>query len=252
MRFYTYGVGAQLVLELEIAGAVERIVHDGADIIHLDLIDGKSLMIHLIDSGIPLYEIKHILNANTAAGHHTLFILWCDMLLPDHGQHVLLEDWHRGLMALYDGCIYAYKIYMEKLSIFPIYFEAHPAYHVVHYGDAVDVGGIHCQLTETRLFGFIGRWLIAAFTGDPEAYHRQRAARVGALAGGRLRGYYHLLNLEPDAARATVKAAYRQLARLYHPDINADQHAHERMQAINQAYAVIMRFLDENGEASTP
>ncbi|GAB4515983.1 MAG: hypothetical protein OHK0046_20390 [Anaerolineae bacterium] len=244
MRYFTYGVGAQLVLELEIAGAVDRIVHDGADIIQLRLIDGKSLMIHLIDSSIPLYEIKHTLNANTAAGHYTLFILWCDMLLPDDGNRVRLRDWQQGIMALYGGCIYAYKIYMEKLYVFPVYFDAYGVEHIVRYGDPLDVGGLRCEAVKVAMHGLSGMWYIASFTGDPEAYHRQRAERAGTPLRGALLEYYLLLDLAPGVDRPAIKAAYRQLARRYHPDVNASQEAHERMQAINQAYAVIMRSLE--------
>ncbi|HRF97849.1 MAG TPA: hypothetical protein PLZ51_21725, partial [Aggregatilineales bacterium] len=75
MRTLTYYVGAHLVNELSIAGAVDEILHDGRDIIHVRLITGESLMIHLIDSSIPTYEIKHILRDNTKMAHNTLFIL---------------------------------------------------------------------------------------------------------------------------------------------------------------------------------
>lgn len=242
MRFYTYGVGAQLVLELEMAGAVERIVHDGADIIQLKLVGGQSLMVHLIDSGIPLYEIKHTLNANTAAGHHTLFILWSDMLLPDHATPVLLKDWHRGLMALSGGCIYAYKVYMEKLTIFPIYFDPYGLRHITRFGAALDVGALRCGVAKPRLHGLTGTWYVATFTGDPEAYHRQWAAgATGALAE-----HYALLQVEPGVDKTALKAAYRRLARLYHPDVNATDDAHQRMQAINRAYAVLLQEIEKN------
>ena len=51
--------------------------------------------------------------------------------------------------------------------------------------------------------------------------------------------YYTILQVAPQAEPAIIEAAYRQLARLYHPDVNAAPDALTRMQAINDAYAVL-------------
>lgn len=51
--------------------------------------------------------------------------------------------------------------------------------------------------------------------------------------------YYTILQVAPQAESAVIEAAYRQLARLYHPDVNAAPEALARMQAINDAYAVL-------------
>lgn len=246
MRFYTYNVGAQLVRELEIAGAVGEIIHDGSDIIHLDLTTGESLMIHLIDSYIPLYEIKHILKANTDAGHHTLFILWCDMLLPDHGTRCRLEDWHEGLLAVYDGCIYAYKIYMERLFVFPVYFDKqyYRVERITRYGDPLDVGAIATGKVTTHLEALHGQWRVATFGGDPSAYYRQKAEDEGRPLTSALQEYYALLRIEPGADLGTIKKAYRDLARQYHPDVNVSDEATDMMQAINRAYDAILKALE--------
>lgn len=56
---------------------------------------------------------------------------------------------------------------------------------------------------------------------------------------------YHSLGVEPDAGLDEIRLAYRKLARLFHPDGFADappedqRAAHERMQEINQAFAVL-------------
>lgn len=51
--------------------------------------------------------------------------------------------------------------------------------------------------------------------------------------------YYAVLQVSPTAETAIIEAAYRQLARLYHPDVNPAPGAKERMQAINAAYEVL-------------
>jgi hypothetical protein len=246
MRYYTYGVGAALVRELELAGAVRTILHDGADIIHLHLTSGESLMIHLIDSHIPLYEIKNTLTANTAAGHCTLFILWCDMLLPDAGQRVALQDWQHGLMALYGDQIYAYKVYMQRLSIFPVYFDRLPfsTQRVVRYGEPVHLGTIGGGSVHTRLDGLNGTWYTAAFDRD------RHARRATLAVSEELLAHYRLLQLDPGADIDTVKKTYRELARRYHPDVNVSAEATARMQAINRAYAAILRQWDDGRRSS--
>ncbi len=51
--------------------------------------------------------------------------------------------------------------------------------------------------------------------------------------------YYAVLQVSPTAEAAVIEAAYRQLARLYHPDVNRAPDAKERMQALNAAYEVL-------------
>jgi hypothetical protein len=50
---------------------------------------------------------------------------------------------------------------------------------------------------------------------------------------------YRVLQVEPHADAEAIQAAYRRLARLYHPDLNTQPGAAERMRAINAAYRVL-------------
>src|SRR6185437_5848981 len=50
--------------------------------------------------------------------------------------------------------------------------------------------------------------------------------------------YYAVLGLPPSADDATIRLAYRRLARRYHPDIAGDENLH-LMQAVNQAYQTL-------------
>jgi len=47
---------------------------------------------------------------------------------------------------------------------------------------------------------------------------------------------YEVLGLQAGADKATVRAAYRQLARQLHPDVNRSPDASDRMRRINEAY----------------
>jgi DnaJ-class molecular chaperone len=54
------------------------------------------------------------------------------------------------------------------------------------------------------------------------------------------RDYYAVLGVAEDADAARIKNVYRELALRYHPDRNRDDPASaERMQAVNEAYAVL-------------
>lgn len=51
--------------------------------------------------------------------------------------------------------------------------------------------------------------------------------------------YYDILGVKPDASEADIKAAYRKLARKYHPDKNKEAGAEEKFKAINEANEVL-------------
>lgn len=50
---------------------------------------------------------------------------------------------------------------------------------------------------------------------------------------------YDILGVMPKAGPDEVRFAYRKLARAYHPDVNSDPKAHERMAQINVAFEVL-------------
>ena len=51
----------------------------------------------------------------------------------------------------------------------------------------------------------------------------------------------NILGIEGKIDQTAVKRKLRELAKKYHPDINNSREAHEKMQEINRAYAVIMK-----------
>ncbi len=62
---------------------------------------------------------------------------------------------------------------------------------------------------------------------------------------------YAVLGVSPQATDAEVKAAYREMARKYHPDNYTDnplsELAQEKMQEINEAYDTIVRMRQNGG-----
>lgn len=52
--------------------------------------------------------------------------------------------------------------------------------------------------------------------------------------------YYDILGVKPEATGAEIKAAYRKLARKYHPDKSKEAGAEEKFKAANEAQEVLM------------
>lgn len=53
------------------------------------------------------------------------------------------------------------------------------------------------------------------------------------------RDYYEILQVHPCAEPEVIAVAYRKLAQLYHPDLNKDLGATDRLKLINEAYEVL-------------
>lgn len=59
------------------------------------------------------------------------------------------------------------------------------------------------------------------------------------MPSGTLPDYYQMLQVDPRAEQEVIQAAYRGLAKKYHPDVYTGADRHERMRAVNEAYAVL-------------
>jgi molecular chaperone DnaJ len=53
------------------------------------------------------------------------------------------------------------------------------------------------------------------------------------------RDYYEVLGVSRDASESDLKAAFRNLARKLHPDVNSSPDAEEKFKEINEAYSVL-------------
>jgi curved DNA-binding protein CbpA len=65
---------------------------------------------------------------------------------------------------------------------------------------------------------------------------------------------YQILELQPGASYKEVKAAYRRLVRLWHPDLHGhnkkmQDHAQEQIKDINRAYEILVKHLEAENES---
>ncbi|CAB3981928.1 Hypothetical predicted protein [Paramuricea clavata] len=58
------------------------------------------------------------------------------------------------------------------------------------------------------------------------------------------KNYYTILKVTPNATQDEIKQAYYKLSKLYHPDTNESEMAHDYFTAINEAYNVLGNLSD--------
>jgi hypothetical protein len=242
MRILLNIVSRDLVNLLLESDAIANIRHDGGDLLLVELHTGDLVAIHLVERDVDVQMVKSVLEMNSRKNIHTLFILWCDMLLPQDGLLYPPYDWMSALLNVYGDKIYAYELEGDSAIFFPVYFERQSSglARLIRYGEPANMVDLHCAVIRTD--GHLnGTWRIADF---------ERIAAQGQTPPPKtperstIQAYYDVLEIKRDANRATVRKAYRRLARLYHPDVNKTDSAHERMQQINVAYTRIMEQFD--------
>jgi hypothetical protein len=231
MRFDTHRISEYLVIELMKARPQLQVTDDGGDIIQVKIASGEIVRIYLIENEMALYELTGILDTNDQAGVHTLFILWCDILLPGRGQRFKPHDVTAALMALYGGKIYAYDPFAPELLVFPVHFDRQGADYVTRYGKTVEAARLYCSRVTAQTYEIHGHWRVASF--DAPVASAEEIAQ----------GYFEVLGLTSSADLIAVKRAYRRLARKLHPDVNQSPEATAQMQRLNEAYERILADL---------
>lgn len=256
MRLDTYSFRNHLIEALEAGDSGAQIELDDGDVIRVRLSSHERVEIHIIEREVEIEEIRSIFAQNQALedSTHTLYLLWCDMTLPDHGEVFEPEAWLLTLHTLYGQRVYGYRVYGYESYIYPVHLEwLSPVQRRAHYGAPVRIAALGCAINHVESAKLAGAWYIADFNdSSPSATYQRtyktvddRQRRQLPQPTHELQHYYALLGVEVTANRDTLKKAYRNLARLYHPDLNPEAGTHEKMQHINEAYRIISMWLDE-------
>jgi hypothetical protein len=245
IRYETSYASAWFVELLRASGRLGRMLHNGVDIVLFELVGGQKISAHFIDSALPLYEVRGVLEDNASRGIATLYVLWADMMLPADGQMYTPDDWMEGLFTLYNSSIYAYEIHSSEAFIFPVHFRGEGVRRLAQFGTTVSFATLGARRVKTHLPGLHGEWLVADFGGASGTAHDDLRERAGRT---HLDAQYALLGIAPGASALEIRAAYRNLARRLHPDLNAEAEAHEAMMRLNAAYEQVLRALEQQAE----
>jgi hypothetical protein len=237
MRLNLNFVNSHFVYQLELGG-IARILHNSFDIVVVELPDGTSAAIHLVERDIDVGLIKDTLAYNAARQQATLFILWAPMLLPDNGMRYRPYDWMDALITLYDDKIYGFEMFNSSLYVFPVYFDrmATGIDRMIRWGDRVDMTYFRTEKIHADGRFVNGYWHIADMLPPRQRNGDPAADAPASDARNPLHVFFDVLGVPHDADWDAVKHAYRQLARQYHPDVSAAPDAHDHMQRINTAY----------------
>jgi len=219
--------------------------HDDSDLVLVTLKTGEKVMIYLVDLGISAHEVEKTLHENNQKGVFSLFMFWADMLLPNDGKQFIPDPWMRGLLNLYSDKLYGYDVSQSEVFIFPVYFQPQPLYpeRRIRWGKTVRLADLRPALIQQG--GTVFR--LAVF--DPAHHHTPKngaASTPRHLPPTHLHTFYLLLELPLDATPEDIRRAYRERARLFHPDLNPAAEATAKMQDLNTAYTQIMLQFGED------
>jgi hypothetical protein len=217
-------------------------MRDEGDIILVDLKSNKTLMLVIVERGMTLDELQRFYRTNSEKQIYTLMLFWVDMLLPRDGSKITLDNWLSVEVRLHNEKLYGYEVAGKDAYFFPVQMQGKGMKRVVRYGNVVNYAALGGKVVGTLNPYMPGEWYVANF--DSTAHiPREQASQPIITKDQQLKISYTRLGLPPDANFDSVKRAYRTLARLYHPDLNTNAGADERMKQINEAYQHIEKFI---------
>lgn len=218
---------------------------DGSDMVVATYKNGTRVMFYLIEMPITAHEIHKTLRENSQKGMHTLFLFWAEMLLPGDNQWYIPDEWMQAALALYGDVIYAYEVSRRDVYIFPVHydFQGTRPERYIRWGKTLRLADVRTdtrQIESRHLNGFFRSAFFRVGTGQRSHTEQPTLAHNHSLSA-----FYTLLGLPMDAVPDSIRKAYRELARQYHPDLNDTPEAHAKMQALNEAYQRIMAQFDQ-------
>ena len=209
------------------------------------------LYVYVVDEAPKPRWIRSVLRQNTRASIGTLFHLDA-ALLPADGYRGRLRAWQDDLRVMTLGALFAFKIEDEGLRLLQVNIDETTQRHdflVWHTRDfpfdAVSVRRreLHTALRGSWLVGDIASASFKRRISEERArkrfHYRTRQSQPAARANAEpISAAYLALEIEVGAGQAAVKAAFRSLARKYHPDVSEHEkaEAEKRFKEVQSAY----------------
>jgi hypothetical protein len=275
MRLDTHDIRLFLLQHLEQMASVKEMYDDG-DLLIIHLASGEKAIIYFVERSLNIDDIRDTYETNARDGIHTMYLIWAEMFLGEPDEAFEPADWLAMLHDINNGRLYAFDGNRAEPELFTVTLEParNPRQRVARYGEDIDIRRLGCATVQGESEHIEGTWYIADFehppaektskqrryryAGDsrarrgesshrqagPENGHSQSQQRPPLLRRPSTHVSYEILGLPLNAPREMVRQRYRDLARVYHPDVNASPEATARMQRINTAYRQIMRNLD--------
>lgn len=213
---------------------------------HLKRYDTNAL---LVNDNVAIYlfercpyqgHLENLLTRNTAQAIYSLFMVdggFVDVDNPAPALNAAFASFHE----IYPHKCYVYKVIEETFAVLTLPYQRQAA--GLLFGVPINLHAFCCHQTT------IG-W-VAGFEAAPvwqprppfEANNHERpyTYRGKPRPTNAEQHYYDVLGVQRTASVDEVKQAYRRLAQVFHPDLNADPTATDQMQAINEAYRHILK-----------
>ncbi|KAL3528883.1 hypothetical protein ACH5RR_008205 [Cinchona calisaya] len=135
---------------------------------------------------------------------------------------------------------------LSLLSPEPLQIRTGPIFPFSSSSSSFFAGGTH-------LWGH-KKFISVSLSSSSQFNKRISARRFGRLVVAAAADYYSTLGVSKSASNKEIKAAYRKLARQFHPDVNKEPGATEKFKEISAAYEVLSddkkrALYDQYGEA---
>lgn len=224
---------------------------------------GARVYVYIIDKEPKLRELRNLLRENTRNSIGTLFVVDGNLLPEDEAYIKQTEDWQHTLFTLNGGWIYGYYRHEETdgytATLAQVHFNNTPIqghFTIWHLTD-FKIENVAVRRRDVQE-GIRGTWSIADIA-SPSYKRRVSHERVNHRfhyktkqthevrqppASDHLAVHYGVLQVASNASEKDVKAAYRRMAMMLHPDVSAlpKSESERRFKQLNESYEAIKQY----------
>ncbi|MFZ4814599.1 MAG: J domain-containing protein [Phototrophicaceae bacterium] len=235
---------------------------------------GMRVYLYLLVGKPSVRHLKRIIQQNSANYSATLFIA-AHEFMPTDKTRLVPEEWMHALHELNSERIYTYQPKQE--AVYQVHFDYLPdgIQREAWHGGQISFEQMRVNNVSAKFKPIRGQWMMADFGANPywrtsdqraerlrgrwqrenttQAYYTWGQYDMGGGPGGadhatmqgamvtELERASRVLGVAPDATQEEVKAAFRKLAREYHPDTSSLEktEAEARFRELNAAYETV-------------